>query len=147
MARKKRSREFKNGQVIDIDAAREERRNRRAEVSAKKSQKEKRPKEKISRRKTVKIVRRRVIYSVIFLIIVVIIGLSVYHLISLKMEEARAQTELEALEHQKRDLEEELSHIGSQEYIEQQARQELRMILPGEILYVLKEEEENAAED
>ena len=82
--------------------------------------------------------RRRIVYSLIFIVIGVIIGVSVYNVITLKMEEAAARAQLEALEAEKRLLEEELSVVDSSEYIEQQAREQLRMILPGETLYVLR---------
>jgi cell division protein DivIC len=147
MARRRRSREFKNNTVIDIQVAREERRLKRVQAGAKKTQKEKRPREELSRRKTVKILRRRLIYGGIFILIAVIIGLSVYNLVFLKLEEARAEAQLEALQQEKSELEEELAHVDSHEYIEQQAREELRMILPGETLYVLKKEEDDATEN
>jgi len=147
MARKRRSREFKNSQVIDIAAAREERRQRRALASAKKQQKEKRHKEEPSKRRAVKLARRRIVYGLIFIIISVIIGFAVFNLISLKIEEANAIAELEALKEERDRLEEELSHIDSDEYIEQQARRELRMILPGETLYVLKNKEDDESND
>jgi cell division protein FtsB len=70
-----------------------------------------------------------------------------FRLISLKIEESRAESDLAALQKEKQELEEELSHVYSKEYIEQQARAELRMIFPGEILYVLKDGEEHGAEN
>ena len=77
--------------------------------------------------------------------VAVIIGTSVFNVISLKMEEAHAKAELSALEAEKKALQEELSVVDSKEYIEQQAREQLRMIQPGETLYVLKKREK--AED
>ncbi|NLT47629.1 MAG: hypothetical protein GXX92_04375 [Clostridiales bacterium] len=138
MAKRRRSREFKNNQVIDIEAARRERGERRKLSAAEKTQKTKEDCQKPSRRQVVKNMRRRIVYSLIFIVIGVIIGVSVYNVITLKMEEAAAQAQLEALEAEKRLLEEELSVVDSSEYIEQQAREQLRMILPGETLYVLR---------
>lgn len=147
MARKRRSREFKNSQVIDIESAREERRKKRALVNEKRIQKEKQPGEAMSRRRTIKIRRKRIVYGLVFLLIAVVIGAAIYNLISLKIEEARALKELETLNEQKAELEEELSRIDSPEYIEQQAREQLRMIMPGETLYVVNNEDEDDKED
>lgn len=146
MARKKRSREFKNNRVIDIKTAREERRDKRIQAVTKKARNERRTKEELSHRKAAKILRRRLIYSGIFIIIIAIIGFSIYNIISLKIEQARATAELESLIQEKESLTEELSQVDSREYIEQQARQELRMILPGETLYILidRKEDDNA---
>lgn len=147
MARKRRSREFKNGQVIDIDKAREERRKKRAEATIKRSRRDERDKEEPSKRRMAKRYRRRFVYGLIFLVIATLIGISLFHLITLKIEESKAEGELAALHKEKQELEEELSHVYSKEYIEQQARAELRMIFPGEVLYVLKEGEEDGGED
>lgn len=147
MARKRRSREFKNGQVIDIDKAREERRKKRAEATIKRSRREERDKEEPSKRRMAKRYRRRFVYGLIFLVIATLIGISLIHLITLKIEESKAEADLAALHKEKQELEEELSHVYSKEYIEQQARAELRMIFPGEVLYVLKEGEDDGGEN
>jgi cell division protein DivIC len=145
MAKRRRSREFKNNQVIDIEAARRERRERRKLAAADKAQKAKEPRREPSRRQAVKSMRRRIVYGLIFIVIGAIIGVSAYNVITLKMEEAEAQARLDVLMEEKQALEEELALVDSAEYIEQQAREQLRMIMPGEILYVLREREK--AED
>jgi cell division protein DivIC len=147
MARKRRSREFKNSQVIDIDKAREERRKKRAEASLKRPKKVDREKGEPSKRRMAKRNRKRWVYGLIILVITFLIGMAFFRLISLKIEESRAESDLAALQKEKQELEEELSHVYSKEYIEQQARAELRMIFPGEILYVLKDGEEHGAEN
>ncbi len=149
MPKRRRSREFKNNQVIDIEAARQERRERRKLSVVARPQKRKAPAGKPTRRQVIKSLRRKLVYGMIFVVIALIIGASVYNVISLKMEEAAAEEQLSALEAEKEALEEELSHVGSNDYIEQQAREQLRMIMPGETLYVLREKdkEENEASD
>ena len=64
------------------------------------------------------------------------------------MNQKQVEAEHEALLQEKIKLEEELNHVMDPKYIEQQARTQLRMIYPGEILYVLpdKPEDENAKE-
>lgn len=143
MAGKRRNRD---GHVIDIEKARDEKRKKRAEISQKRNKRDKTSKEGLSPRKTAKIYRRRLIYSTVFIIIAVIIGMSIFNVVSLKLEEDRALKELEALKREKQSLESELSTVDSKEYIEQQARSQLRMIYPDETLYVLKDDE-NAGEN
>ena len=146
MAKRRRSREFKDNQIIDMEAARRERGERRKLSAAEKSQKTKHDCQEPSRRQVIKNLRRRIVYGVIFIVIGAIIGVSVYNVISLKMEETAAQAKLDALEAEKRVLEEELSFVDREEYIEQQAREQLRMILPGETLYVLRNKDKKQDE-
>jgi cell division protein DivIC len=127
MARRQREKEFKDGQIIDISEARKER-------------------ERPSRRHTAKNLRRKLVYGIIIFSILMVVGGSLYNLISLKSEEAAAREKLEALEAEKKTLEEELSIVDSKEYIEQKAREQLKMILPGETLYIVKEKESSKDE-
>lgn len=122
MGRDRRTREYSSSRVIDMEAAREARRKNR---------------------RSTKVFRRRAIYSAVFLVLATVIGLSVFNLISLKISEGKAQKELEKLVRERDRLTEILSHVDSNEYVEQQARQELMMIFPGETLYILTKEAEN----
>ena len=90
--------------------------------------------------------RRKIVYGLIFIVIGLIIGASAYNVIKLKIDESEAQAKLDKIMAEKQALEEELALVDSEEYIEQQAREHLRMIMPGEILYVLKEREEEKDE-
>ena len=135
--KKRRSKEFKNsGQVIDIEEVRDHRRRKREEAAEKKS---KAPKTKtvITERRASKKARRRMVITIILIIVIVIIGVSVFNIVSFELNKARVEKEQEALLKQKARLENEFSQIDSLEYIELQARQQLKMIKPGEILYVL----------
>lgn len=133
----RRSKEFKNSsQVIDIEEAREVRRHKREEAADKKN-KGRKSKTVMTERRASKKARRRIVYLIIFLVIIIVIGVSVFNIVSLIINEAKLEKEQEALLQQKARLENELSQIDSLEYIEQQARQQLKMIKPGEILYVL----------
>jgi cell division protein DivIC len=126
-----RNKKKKDDRVIDIEAAREERR---------------RQLQRLSRRRGNKSVKRKTIYCLVLIIFVSIIGMSIYNVATLKAERTLAEMKLLSLEKEKKALEEELLEIDSEEYIEQQAREKLRMILPGETLYVLKESENNRNE-
>lgn len=141
MKRKRRSREFKNNsQVIDIEVARQSRKQKREEAADKKY-KVRKTKSVITERQAGKKARRRMVYFVIFLFIIGLVTVSAIQIISLKLTEARTMKEHQDLLNQKSRLERDYSQVNSPEYIEQQARQQLRMIRPGEILYVLPEEE------
>ncbi|MBR0440655.1 MAG: septum formation initiator family protein, partial [Firmicutes bacterium] len=59
----------------------------------------------------------------------------------LQEQKRQADEELQGLEHRKLGLEQELEIVESDEYVEQQARSELRMIYDGEVLYVVKDQE------
>ncbi|GAB1475935.1 hypothetical protein MASR2M70_07670 [Bacillota bacterium] len=145
MPKRRRSREFKNNRVIDIEIARQERRERRKQSAESRSGKEKHTSNEPTRRQTVKSIRRRAVYSLVIILLFAVMGVSLFNVITLRMEKAEAEAKLLSLENEKKALQEELSKAGSKEYIEQQAREQLRMIMPGEVLYVLKESEK--AED
>ena len=133
-----RSHKGKAKNVIDIEQARAERRKKRAEAAAKRGPKP--PAAPVaSPRRAAQKNRRRLVYLLVFLAILLVAGSSIFRIIDLKAEERKAQQDLEALEKTRARLQEELSRVDSEEYIEQQARQQLRMIFPGETLYVLAE--------
>lgn len=115
--------EHNNNQIIDFEEAKRER------------------KEPV-RRKKIKNIKRKFIYGGTLIVISVVIGISVANIFSLKSENALAAQKLTLLENEKERLAEELLKVDSTEYVEQQAREQLKMVLPGEVLYVLKKDEE-----
>ena len=135
--KKRRSREFKNNsQVIDIEVARQSRKQKREEAADKKY-KVRKSKSVITERQAGKKARRRMVYFVVFLFIIGLVTVSAFQIITLKLTEASTMKEQQDLLNQKARLESVYSQVNSPEYIEQQARQQLKMIRPGEILYVL----------
>ncbi len=144
--KKRRSREYKNNsQVIDIEKARQERKRKRDEAANKKN-KSKKTKRTVTERQAGKKARRRWVYFFIAFIISVIIGASIFNIVSLKLTEANTLKEQSELLEQKARLESVYSKINNPEYIEQQARQQLKMIKPEEILYVMPEKSDHASE-
>ncbi|MBN7774478.1 FtsB family cell division protein [Clostridium aminobutyricum] len=145
--KKRRSREFKNlNKVIDLEQAREERRNRRKEIVQKRQSKD-RPneKEELSERKIVKRNRKRLIYMGILLGIIAVIGVSAFHVISLQNEYRDIVAQNKELKDKRTELNEELGKVNDLEYIEQQAREQLKMVKPGEVLYILPDENSTGA--
>ena len=144
----RRSREFKkNSSVIDMDEARRERREKRAaaiaEARALEEQKaqNKLIREEKAKRRALKL-KRRLIYVSVFLVFVIAIGLSAGNIISLLHEKQQVTKEQEMLLETRDKLKRELENVNNPEYIEQQARTHLRLIKPGEVLYILPSEDE-----
>lgn len=134
---RRRSREFKkNSDIIDIEEARKQRQERR-----KRQETEERfagnKGGRISRRK-----RFRFLYAVIILAVAVILGLSVYNIISLNVEKRVILNEQHELQKKKDALKKELSELNSPEYIRQQAREQLKLIMPGEKLFIMSKDKD-----
>lgn len=81
----------------------------------------------------------RSLYLIVFLAGLAVVLYYAYSVFQVESEQQRAEEEKAALQAEKARLEEELKHVTDPSYIEQQARTELRMIRPGEILYILPE--------
>jgi cell division protein FtsB len=124
--RKRKCKEQDSGLIIDMEAARNARRQNRESVKA---------------------FRRRAFYGAVFLTLALFIGVSVFGLISLKLSESNAKHKLNELVKERDRLSDTLSHVDSDQYIEQQARQKLMMIFPGEVLYVLTKETDDNETD
>ena len=141
MAKMRRSRSFKKEQennVISIDEAREKRREKRRLEKEKREEKQSRPeKAVVSERRRVRERRRKLVYIMIIALIVGIMVYMVWNLWSLKQLERQAQEEFLAKQEEKERLQLELEHVESEEAIEQEAREQLHMIRPGETVYIL----------
>ena len=70
---------------------------------------------------------------------------SIQRMVSLTRERAMVQAQLEELEKRRSELENELLMVNSDEYVEQQARSQLHMIKPGEVLYIVPNSSEYTA--
>lgn len=88
---------------------------------------------------------KRFIGGMIVFIFVMSIGISAFKIIKLTGERDRLLETNKQLTELKEDLTAEMGQINSAEYIEQQARKELKMIKSGEILFLVDEDgnEEN----
>lgn len=120
--------------VIDIEAARSKR---------KKSKKKKKEKKPLSPRKKQQIKRKLMIYLLVAGFLILTLGYSTYKIISLKIEENQLQKKQEQLKEERDNLKEEAENVKSPEYIEKEARKQLHLLLPGEILYMLPGEEDS----
>jgi len=151
MARKRRSKEFKNNsRVINIDEARKRRHEKR---QAEKALEEEKAREYARRNTRGKMAirrnrnRRRLMVAIIVVFSIAMVGFSFMHVISLKKEQAEINQQHEALLEEKKALEKQLSEINNKENIEDEARNQLRLIMPGEKLYMFPEEIMNKDKD
>lgn len=134
-----RSRDFhRNNEVIDFDQAREKRRRARAEKAERVYQARK---EAPSQRKAAKKRRRLLIYAAVIVLIVAAVSVSAVEIISLEKEKSQLMTEQAELTKQLEAAKDELANTDDPDYIEQQVREKLNMVYPGEILYVSPDEE------
>lgn len=84
--------------------------------------------------------RKRLITALVVAAVFVLLFLIVMNIVSLKKEQHDVKNEKEALEREKARLSKELEQVDQPENIEQQARDQLRLIKPGETLYLFPDE-------
>jgi cell division protein FtsB len=131
---KEQKRKRKSQQIIDIETARAARRRKRN------AQAERGPVGtggKLTARRKFKQLRHKRLYIAAFIVVAAVICVYAFRIISLKTAWAAAAADEAAALAEKSRMERELEMINEPEYVEQQARTRLRMIRPGEILYVL----------
>lgn len=66
-------------------------------------------------------------------------GVSVHTVLQLQSEQNHLKSKNAQLKTKRSELQEELKSVNKDSYIEQQARTQLHMIKPGEVVYVLKD--------
>ena len=91
------------------------------------------------KRKLKKVSRNLLVYLLMALLVVSVCGFSVYRIVNLKMEQQQLFAQQTALIQEKEKLKEQLKNVNNPEFIEQEARKQLKMIMPGETLYILKD--------
>jgi cell division protein FtsB len=122
-------------------AEREERKQKRELELAKRRYCES-PEPAPSIRRKAKNVRRRIMYLLILAALLLALSIQAFHIYSLVKEREELALNRYALEKEKARLEEELKNVNSTEYVEQQAREQLKLIMPGETLYIFPKKEE-----
>lgn len=145
----KRLREFeKNNRTYNFAESRERREQKYASISQKKNataldQEELETRKAERRKKKLKIVNtKRFVASVIILILIASVGMSVINIVQLTIQKKELQAKNAELIKLKEDLTSEMDFINSAEYIEQQARKDLRMIKENELLFIVDDEED-----
>ncbi len=125
-----------------ISTRQRERRERREAQIRRKEQQEKRSAEAAARAGR----RRRLFFAAVIVVVVagLLVGRTIIDIMKLQREKAEAQARLDELKIKIELLQNELERVTSDEYIEQQARTHLKMIYPGETLYIVVPPEEQS---
>ena len=128
-----------------LDPSEEElNRTRKDRVAARKKQKK--AQKRANRRKAMasgKKRRRKPNKVVLVLVIVIAIGLfaSVRNITRLQSENKRLKEQNLKLSEKRDDLKKELKNVNSREYIEKRAREQLRLVNPGEIIFTFPDKD------
>ncbi len=86
-------------------------------------------------------IRTKIVLIVVALIAIALILKSCWgDIVTLKQENARLRQEQEALTEQRDRLREELGETSDKEYIKEQARRHLKLLDPGEILFIFNDD-------
>ena len=145
MARKSRSRQFKrSSRVIDMDAARKQRLEKRQREQIEVPQEQTTSDERKMRRVRAlrrKQGRKRLVVFAAAVILIVFLGVSVIDIIKLKAEEHEVLKQQEQLKAQPEQLKEDLKEADNEQNIEDQAREKLKLTKPGETVYIPDSEE------
>lgn len=95
------------------------------------------------KKKKLKIVNmKRFIDSVIIVILIASVGMSAINIIKLTIQKKELQAKNAELIKLKEDLSAEMEFINSADYIEQQARKDLKMIKENELLFIISDEDD-----
>lgn len=140
--------------MVNIEEARKERRAKRKATSPSKDRAGLPEEEKfyesedtILQRKKLRKKRKRLAYFAVLLCFALLVSVSVINIISLRAEKNKVEAENKTLTAQKSRLEQQLKEVNTPEYIEDQARAHLRLVRPGEILYILPDDDTAADAD
>jgi cell division protein DivIC len=89
------------------------------------------------RKKRYRINRVRMTMSVLILIVIVYFGVQIRNVVKLREEQAALKSQNKKLTQEVEDMNDELKEIDDKNYIEKRARLELKMIKPGETLFII----------
>ncbi len=145
MAKKRRSTQFKrSSRVIDMDEARQQRLEKREKTQIEVPQERTASDERKMKRMRAlrrKQGRHRVIIILASVVLIFFLSFSVFDILKLKAEEHDALKKQEQLKAQQEQLKEDLKDVDSEENIEDQAREKLKLTKPGETIYIPDSEE------
>lgn len=134
MAKKSRLHEFeKNNRVINIPQAQDARRER-LEIA--------RQKKAGTRKKKIRINYMRMALFALVLVIGISFVVSAVKIVQLQGEKKEVAAKNDELTHKKETLEMEYENVKLPEYIENQARRDLKLVKPQELLFAFNEEKQ-----
>lgn len=88
--------------------------------------------------------RKRVILLLTVLAMVFVVTMCGREVFILRAENRALKTEQEELIRERDSLKQELENTGDREYIKEQARKQLKLLDPGEILFIFKDDKEKS---
>jgi cell division protein FtsB len=133
--------------VIDIEDAQEERKKKRQEALSQRRAKVRWERDEAVSEVTASVRVRRVLCVVVIIIMFLLVAAQGKEILDLKKQESAAERELAGYQEMQARLEKELKSVDDPAYVEAKAREKLKMIRPGEILYIIEDElaaEQNA---
>ena len=110
-----------------------------AEIEEEFNERQRIRREKLAARQKRKKRRTLIVFLLVFVLMATMCGRDI---IRLKAENRELKKQQVALEKQRDELKEELKNTGESEYIREQARKQLRLLNPGEILFTFDDDEE-----
>ena len=99
--------------------------------------------EKRKKKKKLRVNVLRFSMTVFIVVLILVFAFSIKNIVGLHREHNRLEKEETGLSQQKAKLERELKHINDDNYIEEQARMKLKLVKPGEIIYVIGEDKKD----
>ena len=82
----------------------------------------------------------RLLFRVVIVVLVCVTALSIRKIVLLKIEQSELKEQQKVLKEKRTKLKNELKNIDDKNYIEEQARKQLNMVKPGEILYMIEKD-------
>lgn len=130
---KNEGREMAKSKIVNIKSAKKRNRKQGKDNTPKKKQE--RVRVPLTPKERKKELRRKMITLIIVIIFIIAGGYSVYKIGVLQMDRHQLNDENMDLKREKELLEEELKNVQDLEYVEEEAREKLNLILPGEVIY------------
>lgn len=130
---KKKNREMRSSERVTTVSAE----NRETRLETRKKQRKQRQSSKGIFSKPAN--RRNLIIAAVVLLL---LAASVRNIVKLELENRRLKNKQKELIEQRKELKIELRNVNSKEYIEEQARKQLRLVNPDEILFVFPNEKD-----
>ena len=125
--------------VVNIKAAKKNKRKHEKNKSLEKKQKKN--KVALTSEEKEKAIKRRLITIVIVILLIIAAGYSIYKIGVLQVEKHNLDEQNMDLRREKTLLEEELKNVQDLEYVEEEAREKLNLIMPGEVIYRFSDDE------
>ena len=90
--------------------------------------------------------RRRKTFAAVLIVLLLVVSVYGRNIIKLRSENADLRKQQEELQEEREKLKKQIEEAGTKEYIQEEARKQLRMLNQGEILFLFNEDEEETEE-